>query len=691
LIGFAGCPAFLSIVLLKEFFQLLSVIALKTCITLNSGFSMSDNTPTTFSELNLLPEILQVIDEVGYEVPSPIQAESIPPLLEGRDLLGQAQTGTGKTAAFALPLLSRLDLKLQRPQMLVLAPTRELAIQVAEALQTYARHLPHFHVLPVYGGQSMSIQLRQLSRGVHVVVGTPGRLLDHLKRGTLKLNNLKSLVLDEADEMLRMGFIDDVEEILNHAPDERQIALFSATMPDVIRRVARKYLHNPVEISIKTKTSTVSTIKQSYWQVSGLHKLDALTRILEVADFDAMLIFVRTKISTTDLAEKLEARGYSSSPLNGDMNQSLREQTIERLKSGSLDIVVATDVAARGLDVGRISHVLNYDIPYDTEAYVHRIGRTGRAGRTGEAILFVSPRERRMLRSIERATRQPIEEMHLPTREAVTNKRIELFKNNLTETLSSQDLDFFQTLVEDYQKEHETDLAQITAALAFMVQRERPLILKEKEQRRPERRDSRDNGRNERGDKRFNSRDSRGDGRRQGQRHERGGERGGRDNPRELEEGMMRYRIAVGREHGAMPKNIVGAIANEAGIDNRQIGHIKLHDQFSTVDLPNNLPNDLLKHLEKVWVCGQQLRISASKGNEESGNSKPRYRDENRGNDNRGNDNRGNDNRSNESRGDSRGNGNVKKKYTNPKHSARRGAPGQHKKRSDNFKPKDSE
>ena len=365
---------------------------------------MTTETVSRFSELGLAAPVLQAVDEVGYEAPSPIQAQCIPPLLQGRDLLGTAQTGTGKTAAFALPLLSRLDLSLRQPQILVLTPTRELAIQVAEAMQTYARHLKDFHILPVYGGQGMDVQLRQLRRGVHVVVGTPGRVQDHLRRGTLVLDRLAAVVLDEADEMLRMGFIDDVEQILEKTPDQKQVALFSATMPEPIRRVARKHLREPVEIRIKTKTTTVTTITQRYWQVSGVHKLDALTRMLALEDFKALIIFVRTKTATLELAEKLEARGYSSAALNGDMNQALREKTIERLKSGALDIVVATDVAARGLDVERISHVINYDIPYDTEAYVHRIGRTGRAGRKGEAILFVAPRETRMLRAIERAT-----------------------------------------------------------------------------------------------------------------------------------------------------------------------------------------------------------------------------------------------------------------------------------------------
>ena len=551
---------------------------------------MSAEQTTSFSQLALAAPLLQVIEEIGYEIPSPIQAESIPPLLEGRDLLGMAQTGTGKTAAFALPLLSRLDLSLAQPQILVLAPTRELAIQVAEAMQTYARHMPGFHILPVYGGQGMDVQLRQLRRGVHVVVGTPGRVQDHLRRGTLKLDGLKALVLDEADEMLRMGFIDDVEQILEHTPPGRQVALFSATMPEVIRRVARTHLKEPVEIRIKTKTTTVATITQRYWQVSGVHKLDALTRILEVEEFDGIIIFVRTKTATMELAEKLEARGYSSAALNGDMNQPLREKTVERLKNGKLDIVVATDVAARGLDVERISHVINYDIPHDTEAYVHRIGRTGRAGRKGEAILFVAPREKRMLFAIERATGQAITPMQLPSREDIAGRRVEQFRQLITDTIESEDLGFFEEVIEGYQSEHNIGMSEIAAALAFLVQRERPLLAKAEPELPPAREFA---PRNEGG--RGKVRES------QSRRFE------GRSS--QPEQGMRRYRIEVGREDEVQPKNIVGAIANEAGLDSRNIGHIKLYDRYSTVDLPEGMPESALSHLQKVWVCGKQLRL----------------------------------------------------------------------------------
>ncbi|OBS08486.1 DEAD/DEAH box helicase [Acidihalobacter prosperus] len=550
-----------------------------------------------FADLALAPAILKAVEEIGYESPSPIQAQSIPPLLEGRDLLGMAQTGTGKTAAFALPLLSRLDLARAEPQILVLTPTRELAIQVAEAMQTYARHLKGFHVLPVYGGQGMDTQLRQLRRGAHVIVGTPGRVQDHLRRRTLSLSGLSALVLDEADEMLRMGFIDDVEAILTHTPTTRQVALFSATMPEAIRRVARTHLREPVEIRIQSKTTTVATINQRYWLVSGAHKLDALTRMLEVEDTDALIVFVRTKTATAELAEKLEARGYACAALNGDMNQLQREKTVERLKSGSLDIVVATDVAARGLDVSRISHVINYDIPNDTEAYVHRIGRTGRAGRKGEAILFVSPRERRMLRAIEIATGQPISQMQLPSHEAVTDRRVAQFKQRIGEVMASQALSPFENLIESYQAEHDVGPTEIAAALAYLLQRERPLFalprpVADKPAPRRSEAVSVDAG-NPAPRKRTSKRESQPE--------------------------MVRYRLDVGREHGVQPKHIVGAIANEAGVESRHIGQIKLFDDYSTVELPEGMPKDIFRHLQKVWVCGRPLQISELGGGDDAG------------------------------------------------------------------------
>ena len=549
-----------------------------------------------FEQLALSAPILQVLQEVGYETPSPIQAESIPPLLAGHDLLGQAQTGTGKTAAFALPLLHKLELAVKQPQVLVLTPTRELAIQVAEAFQTYARHLKGFHVLPIYGGQSMSQQLQHLKRGPHVIVGTPGRVMDHMRRKSLKLDTLRAMVLDEADEMLRMGFIDDVEWILEQTPEQRQIALFSATMPDVIRKVARKHLNDPVEIKIKSSTTTVETIEQHYWQVSGTNKLDALTRILEVQDFDASIIFVRTRTATVELAEKLEARGYRCAALNGDISQDIRERTVQQLKNKKLDIIIATDVAARGLDVQRISHVINYDIPHDVESYVHRIGRTGRAGRKGCAILFVAPREMRMLHAIERATRQKIERVQLPSSEIITNKRIAQFKEKILETIDAGNLDFFHDIIDQIKHEHEISVEQIAAALAKQVQTERPLRMKELPQARQEkelprsRKETPTRERQERPRKADKSRST--------------------DN----EADMVTYRLEVGRDDGVMPKNIVGAIANEVGLDFSSIGHIKLYDDYSTVELPKGLSKTNFQHLIKVRVCHKPLNISLADG-----------------------------------------------------------------------------
>jgi len=576
--------------------------------------SDTEQTPViTFSDLGLSEAVLKAVNESGYETPSPIQAQSIAPLLAGSDLLGQAQTGTGKTAAFSLPLLSRIDVSKKTPQMLVLAPTRELAIQVAEAIQSYAKHMKGLHVLPIYGGQSMGIQLGQLKRNPQVIVGTPGRILDHIRRRTLKLGDLKSLVLDEADEMLRMGFIDDVETILKETPAERQVALFSATMPPAIHRVAKNYLKDPVEIRIKSKTTTMESINQRYWQVTGMHKLDALTRILEVEEFDAMIIFVRTKNATTELAEKLEARGYSSSPLNGDMNQSAREKAIDRMKKGKLDILVATDVAARGLDIDRMSHVVNYDIPYDTESYVHRIGRTGRAGRKGEAILFVAPREKRMLFAIEKATRQSISLMKLPSTEDIADRRVMQFTQQLSETIESQDLSFFQEVISQYQESHGADPLEVAAALTYLVQKSRPLKPVVHVRERPARKEREQGSRRDRPER--------------GERPPRS--RRENNKPHRSEEGMQTYRVEVGRSHGVEVKNIVGAIANEAGIDSKDIGRISLQDDFSTVDLPEGMPKDLFQQLRKVWVGNKQLELSIVNNNEGSaapsdGERKPR-------------------------------------------------------------------
>lgn len=629
-----------------------------------------DNQILSFQQLALPPEILKVLQEVGYECPSPIQAASIPHLLEGRDLLGQAQTGTGKTAAFALPLLSKINLTDLKPQVLVLTPTRELAIQVAEAFQTYARHMKGFHVAPIYGGQSMDTQLRQLKRGVHVVIGTPGRIMDHLRRGSLALASLKALVLDEADEMLKMGFIDDVEWILEHTPAKRQVALFSATLPEVIRKVAQRHLNNPQEVRIVPSQAEIASIDQCYWQVSGTHKLDALTRILETEDFDAVLVFVRTKVETTELAEKLEARGFATAAINGDLQQAQRERTIGQLKDRKLDILVATDVAARGLDVPRITHVINYDIPYDTEAYVHRIGRTGRAGRKGKAILFVAPREMRMLRTIENATKQTIERIQLPTGETVTQRRIDVFKEQVAEVLRAQNLDFFAEIIRQLEREHDVRALDIAAALTFLNQRERPLQVNEEKP-------SRDSGRVESHSRKPQHADAE---RRPAQKPRQtdseykatprprqtdsdlkpasrprhiDSEYKATPRPRRVESEhkpavahghtdseykpapklqqsdteykptprkpknkslpglrMLNYRIEVGHEHGATAREIMGAIANEAGIEGDYFGRIEIQDGYSTVELPEGMPKDTFYHLKKVRVCDKPLHIS---------------------------------------------------------------------------------
>lgn len=549
--------------------------------------SADSTPPSSFDDFALSPEVLKGLEHVGYESPSPIQAQAIPHLLAGRDLVGQAQTGTGKTAAFALPIISRLDLQQQLPQVLVLTPTRELAIQVAEAFKTYASAVNEFHVLPIYGGQSYSIQLRQLKRRPQVIVGTPGRVMDHMRRGTLELDSLTTLVLDEADEMLRMGFIEDVEWIMQQTPESRQVALFSATMPNQIRRIAQQYLQDSVEITIRMKEATAETVRQRYWMVSGMHKLDALTRILEAEPFDAVLIFVRTRNATVELAEKLEARGFAAGYISGDVQQNQRERTVERLKAGKLDILIGTDVAARGLDVDRISHVINYDIPYDVEAYIHRIGRTGRAGRSGEAILFVAPRERRLLRSIERGTRSKIEMMRLPTTEQINDSRIERFKQRIADTLAQEEIGFYFQLVEQFRQDHNVPALEIAAALAKLLQGDEPLLL----EKRPE-------------PPAYEPRNDR------GPRHDKGS-RGGGGSP---EEGMERYRIEVGHTHGVRPGNIVGAIANEAQLDGQHIGKIDIFDNFSLVDLPEGMPKEVFEDLQKTRVAGQQLQISKDTG-----------------------------------------------------------------------------
>ena len=647
-------------------------------------------TPASFRDLALSEPVLRALTDVGYESPSPIQAATIPVLLSGKDMLGQAQTGTGKTAAFALPALSRIDLAKHDPQVLVLVPTRELALQVSEAFLRYAAHIKGFHVLPIYGGQSYQPQLNALRRGVHVVVGTPGRVIDHMNRGTLKLGELSLLVLDEADEMLAMGFVDAVESILEQTPPQRQVALFSATMAAPIRRIAAKHLRAPVEVTIKSKTSTATNIRQRYWMVSGMHKLDALTRILEAETFDGMLVFTRTKQSTVELAEKLEARGFAAAPLNGDIPQPQRERTVARLKAGQIDILVATDVAARGLDVERIGHVVNYDVPYDTESYVHRIGRTGRAGRKGEAILFIAPRERNMLRAIERATRQVIEQMNLPTVDAVNALRIAKFKQAVIETSTQADAKALRPIVESLEAETGMPLIDIAAALAQMAQGSTPLLLGAKNERheesrfvapaqerprtygseraasgnRPRPSDSRASEHRS-SEHRSSEHRAAGESRVSEERvsaerpseHRASGHRASEQRPsehrsreyrpseprfvrdaepvgeepvdhdRESRErppsagepsrpsrprtpGMETFRIEVGSTHGIKPSNVVGAIANEAGIEGVHIGRIDIREDHSFVDLPEGMPKPIYKLLQKVLVAGRELRIS---------------------------------------------------------------------------------
>ncbi|AQS38086.1 ATP-dependent RNA helicase CsdA [Shewanella psychrophila] len=587
---------------------------------------MSSN-EQTFRELGLSEPLLRALDDLGYEKPTPIQAASIDPLMAGKDILGQAQTGTGKTGAFALPLLNSIDPSVHAPQILVLAPTRELAVQVAEAFASYAKFMKGLHVLPIYGGQSMHQQLNALRRGPQIIVGTPGRVMDHMRRGTLKLDSLKAMVLDEADEMLKMGFIDDIEWILEHTPKQRQLALFSATMPEQIKRVANKYLTEPVHVKIAATTTTVETIEQRFVQVSQHNKLEALVRVLEVEKTEGIIIFVRTRNSCVELAEKLEARGYASSPLHGDMNQQARERAVDQLKRGKLDIIIATDVAARGLDVERIGHVVNYDIPYDTEAYVHRIGRTGRAGRTGMAILFVTHREMRMLRTIERATKSRISPMDVPSPETVTERRLSRLGEQVAEVIAKDSLDFMKGAVAKLCQELEVDTDVLAAALLQQVQKDRPLQLPSIHERQ---RDSRD-------DRNSRDRNDRGDRPARGERSERP-RRDSRPTPSNLgtadslkdnpDVKMCRYIIDVGRDNGVGVGNIVGAVANEANIDSRYIGQIQLFDQITAIDLPAGMPADVLQHLRKVRVCGRPLNIRESEGAElpSGGDSRPARR-----------------------------------------------------------------
>ena len=553
----------------------------------------------TFADLGIDKRVLRALHDVGYESPSAIQAATIPALLGGRHVVGLAQTGTGKTAAFAVPILSQIDLKQKTPQALVLAPTRELALQVSEAFERYAAHLPGLHVLPVYGGQGYGVQLSALRRGVHVVVGTPGRIMDHLEKGTLDLSELRFLVLDEADEMLKMGFAEDVETILADTPADKHVALFSATMPAQIRRIAKKYLTDAAEITVKNKTTTSALTAQRYLMVAHPQKLDALTRILEVENFEGMIVFVRTKQATETLAERLRARGYSAVAINGDIVQAQRERTINQLRDGKLDILVATDVAARGLDVDRVSHVVNYDIPTDTESYVHRIGRTGRAGRAGDAISFITPRERHLLKSIERATRQPLTQMQLPTIDDVNETRVAKFTDSITEALASDQVSFFRDLITDYEQKHDVPAADIAAALAVLVQDDQPLLLEREAEPPP---------------KVFEGKHAKSGvwDHEKGRRQDRSDGPPRRDKPRRSRSDvpMATYTIAVGKRHKVEPRQIVGAIANEGGLNRNDFGHIDIRGDHSLVELPADLPPQTWASLERTRISGKLIDLT---------------------------------------------------------------------------------
>jgi ATP-dependent RNA helicase DeaD len=576
--------------------------------TPDAGSSGPESEPTqaeqpTFADLGIDKRVLRALSDVGYESPSPIQAATIPALLSGRHVVGLAQTGTGKTAAFAVPILSQIDLRQKQPQALVLAPTRELALQVSEAFGRYAAHLPGLHVLPIYGGQAYGVQLSALRRGVHVVVGTPGRIMDHLEKGTLDLSELRFLVLDEADEMLKMGFAEDVEKILADTPDDKHVALFSATMPSAIRRIAAKHLTDAAEITVKNKTTTSALTTQRYLMVAHPQKLDALTRILEVENFEGMIVFVRTKQVTEQLAERLRARGFSAAAINGDIVQAQRERTIGQLRDGKLDILVATDVAARGLDVERISHVVNYDIPTDTESYVHRIGRTGRAGRAGDAISFVTPRERHLLKAIERATRQPLTQMRLPTVEDVNETRVAKFRDSITEALHSDQVGFYRDLVLDYEQEHDVPATDIAAALAVLTHDDRPLLMQPDPEPAPARAF-------EGGGTRKGSWDHE-----QGKRREdRPARAAGKPRRTGPSVPMATYRISVGKRHKVEPRQIVGAIANEGGLDRSDFGHIDIRGDHSLVELPVSLSEQTRSALERTRISGKLIELTPETG-----------------------------------------------------------------------------
>ena len=573
-----------------------------------------NNLPLTgFNEMNLSPAVFSALQNVGYSTPTPIQTLTIPHLLQGKDMIGQARTGTGKTAAFAMPLLSRIDLDNKRPQVLVLTPTRELAIQVAESFKTYGAKMKGLNVLSVYGGQSYGIQLNQLKRGVHVVVGTPGRLMDHMRKKTVSFADLFCVVLDEADEMLHMGFIDDVEWILDKTPDDTQIALFSATMPMPIRKIAQKYLKTPKEIMVEPDSTEINTINQQYWMVNGTKKTQALTQILEGISFDGVIVFTKTKTATLEVAKALEDKGFKAEALNGDIAQNARERTINRLKNGYIDILVATDVAARGLDVDRISHVINYDMPPKVEPYVHRIGRTGRAGRTGEAILFVNRNERWMLKVIERTTKNNIKEISLPSHKTINNKRMADFKLSITQTLASEDLSLFQELIEGYAQEQDIPVAQVAAALAKLAHGDTPFLLSAPKNEKTTKIKTAGNVQsiqNERLIRKDLSEEKHLSVKKQEPKQIKKPSRRKEAIIIPLETGMERYRIEVGQRHGIRAGNIVGAISNEAGLDSKHIGHIDINEEFSFVDLPYGMPTEIFTLLKKTWVKSQRMDIS---------------------------------------------------------------------------------
>ena len=563
----------------------------------------SSSSSSGFARFGFAPEVLAALDAIGYSEPSPIQQAAIPELLLGRDLVGQAQTGTGKTAAFALPVLARIDPSQRKPQVLVLAPTRELALQVAAAFNSYAAQLPSVRTVAVYGGADFRDQIHQLKRGAQIVVGTPGRVMDHMRQGTLDLSELRTLVLDEADEMLRMGFIDDVEWVLEQLPEQRQVVLFSATMPAEIRRISQQYLSSPAEITIRTKAADAGRIRQRYLVVQGPHKLPALERVLESEGGEGVIIFARTKAITLTVAESLEAHGYDVAVLNGDVPQAQRERTIERLKSGQVDVLVATDVAARGLDVDRIGLVINYDIPFDSEAYVHRIGRTGRAGRSGEAILFLTPRERRFLGGLERAVGKPIEPMEVPSNATINQHRLDRLRQRLTAAhqqsgCSAEERALLSEILQRVAQEQGCDPGALALAALELGLAGKPLL--------------------QQGNDDFSQVRANGPGRDRGDR-----DRGDRDRePRrripgrserpvgEPEADMERFRVELGWRDRIKPGNLVGAIANETGLNGRAIGRIQIFDTHSVLDLPKGMPEEVFQSLRQLRVLNKPLQIS---------------------------------------------------------------------------------